>query len=60
MRAKLVDYLIIKHDNEIIEIESIYINKEEQNQDYIALEINNIKMTLSKKDWKQIIKDFNT
>lgn len=58
MRAKLVDKLTVVYNNELFEIESLYIDKEKQNQDYIDLEINKTKMSLSKEDFDTIIKDF--
>jgi hypothetical protein len=59
MRAELrKEDLLIKHNNEVFEIETLKINKENQNQDYIELEINSIRMTLSKEDFGIIIADF--
>ena len=59
MRAELIkEDLLIKHNNEIFEIETLKIHKENQNQDYIELEINSIKMTLSKQDFNIIISEF--
>ena len=59
MRAELLkEELLIKHNNEIFEIETLKVDKQNQNQDYIELEINSIKMTLSKEDFNFIISDF--
>lgn len=58
MRAELTEELLIKHNGKVYEIESLKIDKEKQNQDYIELEINSIKMTLSKEDFQTIISDF--
>ena len=42
MRTELLkEELLIKHNNEIFEIETLNVDK--QNQDYIELEINSIK-----------------
>lgn len=59
MRAELIkEDLLIKHNNDVFEIETLKIYKENQNQDYIELEINSIKMTLSKQDFNIIISEF--
>lgn len=59
MRAELIkEDLLIKHNNEVFEIETLKIDKQNQNQDYIELEINSIRMTLSKEDFDIIIADF--
>lgn len=58
MRAELVDYLTVKHNTELIEIEDICFEKSEQNSDYIDLEINSVKMTLSKEDFNTILEQF--
>ena len=43
MRAELTEDLLLKHNGEVHEIETIKIDKQNQNQDYIELEINSIK-----------------
>lgn len=58
MRAKLVDTLTVVYDGELYEIETLYVDKQKQNSDYIDLEINTIKMSLSKEDFNIIIEDF--
>ena len=58
MRAELTEDLLIKHNSEVHEIETIKIDKQNQNQDYIELEINSINMTLSKDDFYTIMYDF--
>lgn len=58
MRAELTEDLLLKHNGEVHEIETIKIDKQNQNQDYIELEINSIKMTLSKDDFYTIMYDF--
>lgn len=57
MRAELTE-LLLKHNGEVHEIETIKIDKRNQNQDYIELEINSINMTLSKDDFYTIMYDF--
>lgn len=58
MRAELTEELLIKHNGKVYEIETLKIDKQNQNQDYIELEINSIRMTLSKEDFDIIIADF--
>lgn len=58
MRAELTEDLLVKHNGEVHEIETIKIDKQNQNQDYIELEINSINMTLSKDDFYTIMYDF--
>lgn len=58
MRAELTEDLLLKHNGEVHEIETIKIDKRNQNQDYIELEINSINMTLSKDDFYTIMYDF--
>ena len=58
MRAKLVDYLTVVYNDTLYEIETLYIDKQNQNEDYIDLEINSVKMSLSKEDFQKIIEDF--
>lgn len=58
MRAELTEDLLLKHNGEVHEIETIKIDKQNQNQDYIELEINSINMTLSKDDFYTIMYDF--
>ncbi len=58
MRAKLVDTLTVVYNGELYEIETLYVDKQKQNSDYIDLEINTIKMSLSKEDFNTIIEDF--
>ena len=58
MRAKLVDYLTVVYNDTLYEIETLYIDKQNQNEDYIDLEINLVKMSLSKEDFQNIIADF--
>lgn len=58
MRAKLVDTLTVVYNGELYEIETLYVDKQNQNSDYIDLEINTIKMSLSKEDFNIIIEDF--
>ena len=58
MRAKLVDTLTVVYNGELYEIETLYVDKQKQNSDYIDLEINTIKMSLSKEDFNIIIEDF--
>ena len=62
MRAKLVDYLTVVYNDTLYEIETLYIDKQNQNEDYIDLEINLVKMSLSKEDFQNIItfEDFYT
>ncbi len=58
MRAKLVDTLTVIYNDELYEIETLYIDKQNQNSDYIDLEINSKKMSISKADFDIIIDDF--
>ena len=58
MRAKLVDTLTVVYNGELYEIETLYVDKQKQNSDYIDLEINTIKTSLSKEDFNTIIEDF--
>lgn len=60
MRAKLVDYLTVVYNDTLYEIETLYIDKQNQNQnaDYIDLEINSVKMSISKEDFQNIMADF--
>ena len=58
MRAKLVDYLTVVYNGELYEIETLYIDKQNQNEDYIDLEINLVKMSISKEDFQNIMADF--
>ena len=58
MRAKLVDYLTVVYNDTLYEIETLYIDKQNQNEDYIDLEINLVKMSLSKEDFQNIMADF--
>ncbi len=58
MRAKLVDALTVVYNGELYEIETLYVDKQNQNSDYIDLEINTIKMSLSKEDFNIIVEDF--
>ena len=58
MRAKLVDYLTVVYNDTLYEIETLYIDKQNQNEDYIDLEINLVKMSISKEDFQKIIEDF--
>ena len=58
MRAKLVDFLTVVYNDTLYEIETLYIDKQNQNEDYIDLEINSVKMSLSKEDFQKIIEDF--
>jgi hypothetical protein len=58
MRAKLVDNLTVVFNNMLYEIETLFIDKQHQNEDYIDLEINSIKMSISKQDFQKIIEDF--
>ena len=58
MRAKLVDYLTVVYNDTLYEIETLYIDKQNQNEDYIDLEINLVKMSLSREDFQNIMADF--
>lgn len=58
MRAKLVDYLTVVYNDTLYEIETLYIDKQNQNEDYIDLEINSVEMSLSKEDFQNIMADF--
>ena len=58
MRAKLVDYLTVVYNDTLYEIETLYIDKQNQNEDYIDLEINSVKMSISKEDFQNIMADF--
>ena len=58
MRAELVDNLTVVYNNELYEIETLFFDKQNQNQDYIDLEINSVKMSISKEDFQKIIEDF--
>lgn len=58
MRAKLVDYLTVVYNDTLYEIETLYIDKQNQNEDYIDLEINLVKMSISKEDFQNIMADF--
>ena len=58
MRAKLVDYLTVVYNDTLYEIETLYIDKQNQNADYIDLEINSVKMSISKEDFQNIMADF--
>lgn len=58
MRAKLVDNLTVVYNDKLYEIETLYVDKQNQNDDYIDLEINSVKMSISKQDFQKIMKDF--
>ena len=58
MRAKLVDYLTVVYNDTLYEIETLYIDKQNQNEDYIDLEINSVEMSLSKEDFQNIMAGF--
>ena len=58
MRAKLVDNLTVVYNDKLYEIETLYVDKQNQNEDYIDLEINSVKMSISKQDFQKIMKDF--
>ena len=58
MRAELVDYLTVVYNDTLYEIETLYIDKQNQNEDYIDLEINLVKMSISKEDFQNIMADF--
>lgn len=58
MRVKKVDNLTVVYNNELYEIETLFVDKQNQNQDYIDLEINSVKMSISKEDFQKIIEDF--
>ena len=58
MRAKLVDNLTVVYNDKLYEIETLYVDKQNQNEDYIDLEINSIKMSISKQDFQKIMEDF--
>lgn len=58
MRAKSVDYLTVVYNDTLYEIETLYIDKQNQNADYIDLEINSVKMSISKEDFQNIMADF--
>ena len=58
MRAKLVDNLTVVYNDKLYEIETLYVDKQNQNDDYIDLEINSIKMSISKQDFQKIMEDF--
>ena len=58
MRAKSVDYLTVVYNDTLYEIETLYIDKQNQNEDYIDLEINLVKMSISKEDFQNIMADF--
>jgi hypothetical protein len=58
MRARLVDNLTVVYNNELYEIHTIYVDKQHQNTDYIDLEINSVKMSISKEDFQKIMTDF--
>ena len=58
MRAKLVDYLTVVYNDTLYEIETLYVDKQNQNDDYIDLEINSVKMSISKEDFQKIMTDF--
>ena len=58
MRAKLVDILTITYNDKLYEIETLCVDKQNQNADYIDLEINSVKMSISKEDFQKIIEDF--
>lgn len=58
MRAKLVDNLTVVYNNKLYEIETLSVDKQHQNSDYIDLEINYVKMSISKQDFQKIMEDF--
>lgn len=58
MRAKLVDNLTVVYNDKLYEIETLYVDKQNQNDDYIDLEINSVKMSISKQDFQKIMEDF--
>ena len=58
MRAKLVDNLTVVYNDKLYEIETLYVDKQKQNSDYIDLEINSVKMSISKQDFQKIMEDF--
>ena len=58
MRAKIVDNLTVVYNDKLYEIETIYVDKQNQNDDYIDLEINSVKMSISKQDFQKIMEDF--
>ena len=58
MRAKLVDNLTVVYNDKLYEIETLYVDKQNQNDDYIDLEINSVKMSISKQDFQKIMKYF--
>ena len=58
MRAKLVDNLTVVYNDKLYEIETLYVDKQNQNDDYIDLEINSVKMSISKEDFQNIMADF--
>ena len=58
MRAKIVDNFTIVYNNELYEIETLFVDKQNQNQYYIDLEINSVKMSIAKEDFQKIIEDF--
>ena len=58
MRAKLVDNLTVVYNDTLYEIETLYVDKQNQNDDYIDLEINSVKMSISKQDFQKIMEDF--
>ena len=58
MRAKLVDNLTVVYNDKLYEIETLYVDKQNQNDDYIDLEINSVKMSISKEDFQKIMTDF--
>ena len=58
MRAKLVDNLTVVYNDKLYEIETLYVDKQNQNEDYIDLEINSVKMSISKEDFQKLMEDF--
>ena len=58
MRAKIVDNLTVVYNNKLYEIETLSVDKQNQNSDYIDLEINSVKMSISKEDFQKIMEDF--
>ncbi len=58
MRAKIVDNLTVVYNDKLYEIETLYVDKQKQNSDYIDLEINSVKMSISKQDFQKLMEDF--
>ena len=46
------------YNDKLYEIETLYVDKQNQNDDYIDLEINSVKMSISKQDFQKIMEDF--